>query len=225
MSRERGDDAGPEKLGHASYGLSWEEPLLFERSRPGRVGYSLPDPDVPVADPEAVFEAGFLRDDLPALPELSEVDVVRHFTRISTWNAAVDLGFYPLGSCTMKYNPKINEWAARLPGFAQIHPLQPVATAQGMLELCWRLEQALAEVSGMDRVTPAARRRRAGRTHRHHDDPRLPRTPRREAPHRAGARLGTRHQPGERGAERLPGRDDSLRPRRHPRTRKPSRTQ
>ena len=156
--RERGRDAGPERLGHATYGLSWEEPLLFERSRPGRVGYSIPEADVPVVEPESVFEPGFLRDDLPALPELSEVDVVRHFTRISTWNAAVDLGLYPLGSCTMKYNPKINEWAARLPGFARIHPLQPADTVQGVLELCWRLEQALAEVSGMDRVSlqPAA---------------------------------------------------------------------
>ena len=139
MSRERGVDTGPERLGHTTYGLSWEEPLLFERSRPGRVGYSIPEADVPVTEPESIFEAGFLRDDLPALPELSEVDVVRHFTRISTWNAAVDLGLYPLGSCTMKYNPKINEWAARLPGFARIHPLQPPATAQGALELCWRL--------------------------------------------------------------------------------------
>ena len=158
MSRERGEDAGPERLGHATFGLSWEEPLLFERSRPGRIGYSIPEADVPVTEPESIFGAGFLRDDLPALPELSEVDVVRHFTRISTWNAAVDLGLYPLGSCTMKYNPKINEWAARLPGFARIHPLQPVATAQGVLELCWRLEQALAEISVMDRVSlqPAA---------------------------------------------------------------------
>lgn len=152
------DERGPEGVGHATRGLAWEEPLLFERSRPGRTGYSLPDLDVPDADPADAFPADWLRDDLPGLPELSEVEVVRHFTRLSTWNAAVDLGLYPLGSCTMKYNPKINEALARLPGFAAAHPLQPPALAQGFLELCWRLEQALAEVSGMDRVTlqPAA---------------------------------------------------------------------
>jgi glycine dehydrogenase subunit 2 len=95
---------------------------------------------------------------VPELPELSEVDVVRHFTRLSTWNAAVDLGTYPLGSCTMKYNPKLNERAARLPGFAQAHPLQPVELSQGFLQLCHELEGQLAEISGMDRVTlqPAA---------------------------------------------------------------------
>jgi glycine dehydrogenase subunit 2 len=156
MSDER--DRGPERVGHATHGITWEEPLLFERSTPGRVGYSLPEADVPDAPPEAVFEASQLRDAVDGLPELSEVDVVRHFTRLSTWNAAVDLGLYPLGSCTMKYNPKVNEWAARLPGFARAHPLQPPARSQGILELMWRLEQALAEVSGMDRVSlqPAA---------------------------------------------------------------------
>jgi glycine dehydrogenase subunit 2 len=95
---------------------------------------------------------------VPGLPEVSEVDVVRHFTRLSTWNAAVDLGLYPLGSCTMKYNPKVNEKAARLPGFAAGHPLQPPELMQGFLQLCHELEGFLAEVSGMDRVTlqPAA---------------------------------------------------------------------
>ena len=154
---ERGEPS-PERVGHSTRGLAWEEPLLFERSRPGRVGYSIPAADVPEADPAAVFDPAWLRDDLPGFPELSEVDVVRHFTRLSTWNAAVDLGLYPLGSCTMKYNPKVNEALARLPGFACAHPLQPPALAQGLLELMWRLEQALAEVSGMDRVSlqPAA---------------------------------------------------------------------
>jgi glycine dehydrogenase subunit 2 len=99
-----------------------------------------------------------VREDLAGFPELSEIDVVRHFTRLSTWNAAVDLGLYPLGSCTMKYNPKVNEVVARLPGFAAAHPLQPSALAQGFLELLWNLERQLAEVSGMDRVSlqPAA---------------------------------------------------------------------
>jgi len=156
VSDER--DRGPERVGHATRGTSWEEPLLFERSRPGRVGYSIPEPDVPWVEPEASFDPSWLRSEVEPLPELSEVDVVRHFTRLSTWNAAVDLGLYPLGSCTMKYNPKLNEWTARLPGFARAHPLQPVARSQGILELMWRLEQALAEISGMDRVSlqPAA---------------------------------------------------------------------
>jgi glycine dehydrogenase subunit 2 len=159
-SRERSDAeaGGPERVGSATHGIAWEEPLIFERSRPGRLGCSLPEADVPEVDPASVLDAEALRPDLPDLPEVSEVEVVRHFTRLSTWNAAVDLGLYPLGSCTMKYNPKLNEWAARLPGFASAHPLQPVPLSQGILELAWRLEQALAEISGMDRVSlqPAA---------------------------------------------------------------------
>ena len=113
---------------------------------------------VPPIDPASVLPAQALREDIPDLPELSEVEVVRHFTRLSTWNAAVDLALYPLGSCTMKYNPKVNERLARLPGFADAHPLQPVALMQGFLHLCHELERQLAEVSGMDRVSlqPAA---------------------------------------------------------------------
>jgi len=147
-----------EQVGNSGRGFSYEEPLLFERSRPGRVGNQLPELDVPAVDARGLLPEGCVRDDLPGLPELSEVEVVRHFTRLSTWNAAVDLGLYPLGSCTMKYNPKVNERAARLPGFAQAHPLQPVELQQGFLQLCHDLEGHLAEVSGMDRVTlqPAA---------------------------------------------------------------------
>ena len=146
------------QVGNATRGFSYEEPLLFERSRPGRVGYSLPDSDVPPVDPAALLGRGLVRDAIPALPELSEVEVIRHFTRISTWNAAVDFGLYPLGSCTMKYNPKVNERAARLPGFAAAHPMQPAALMQGFLQLCFELERHLGEVTGMDRVTlqPAA---------------------------------------------------------------------
>ncbi|MDH3686436.1 MAG: aminomethyl-transferring glycine dehydrogenase subunit GcvPB [Myxococcales bacterium] len=139
-------------------GLTYEEPLLFELSRPGRVGYALPEADVPHAPAEESLPPGWLREDVEGLPEVSEVDVVRHFTRLSTWNAAVDLGLYPLGSCTMKYNPKVNERVARLPGFARSHPLQPESESQGILELLHRLEGCLAEISGMDHVTlqPAA---------------------------------------------------------------------
>ena len=129
------------------------EPTIFELSRPGRKGIRFPAPDVPkTALPDA-----FLREELP-LPELPENTVIRHFTNISQLNHAIDTGFYPLGSCTMKYNPKINEETARLPGFSQIHPLQPVATVQGALGLMHEAQQWLAEISGFDAVTlqPAA---------------------------------------------------------------------
>ncbi len=142
---------------NATNGLAYEEGLLFEQSRPGRRGAELPAADVPRVDPRALL-GPLVRDDLPGLPEVSEVDVVRHFTRLSTWNAAVDLGLYPLGSCTMKYNPKLNERVARLPGFAAAHPLSPAERVQGLLALFFDLEQLLAEIAGMDRVTlqPAA---------------------------------------------------------------------
>jgi len=144
--------------GNVAGGTSYEEALLFELSREGRRGHALPDLDVPTVDARERLGADALRDDEPELPELSEVEVVRHFTRMSTWNASVDFALYPLGSCTMKYNPKVNERLARLPGFAQAHPLQPEPLSQGLLDLCWRLEQQLGEVSGMDRVSlqPAA---------------------------------------------------------------------
>jgi glycine dehydrogenase subunit 2 len=124
------------------------EPTIFELSRPGRRGCSLPQVDVP----ETELPAGMLRDDLP-LPEVSEVDVVRHYVRLSQLNHAVDVGFYPLGSCTMKYNPKVNDAAARLPGFAQSHPYQPVESAQGNLRLLYELQEALKAISGFGAVT------------------------------------------------------------------------
>jgi len=102
-----------------SRGLVLDENLLFEQSQPGRVGYSLTGLDVPSVTPDS----SLIREEITDFPELSEVDVVRHYTRLSTWNYGVDSGFYPLGSCTMKYNPKINEAVARLPGFANIHPV------------------------------------------------------------------------------------------------------
>ena len=129
------------------------EPTIFELSRPNRKGVRFPEPDVPLAD----MPKEFLRENLP-LPEVPENEVVRHFTNISQLNHAVDIGFYPLGSCTMKYNPKINEEAARLPGFSQIHPLQPVETVQGALGLMYETQQWLAEISGFNAVSlqPAA---------------------------------------------------------------------
>ncbi len=133
------------------------EPLIFDYSSPGRTTASLPEPDVPVEPIEQLLPASLIRQDLP-LPEVSELDVVRHFTRLSQKNACIDTTFYPLGSCTMKYNPRVNEEAARLPGFAQIHPYQDEATVQGALHLIYDLQRYLAEVSGMDAVSlqPAA---------------------------------------------------------------------
>jgi glycine dehydrogenase subunit 2 len=130
------------------------EPVIFERSRPGRRGVAVPPLDVPEAPP---LPPEFLRDDLP-LPEVSELDVVRHYVRLSQLNFAIDSVFYPLGSCTMKYNPKAHEEAARLRGFQQIHPLQPTETVQGALELMFNLQEALAEISGLPAVSlqPAA---------------------------------------------------------------------
>lgn len=133
------------------------EALIFERSQTGRVGYSLPKLDVPeTAD---VLPADLRRDDgLEGVPEVSEVDVVRHFTRMSTWNYSIDLGMYPLGSCTMKYNSRLNEKAARIGGLAGVHPLAPEEETQGALELIWRLQQDLSEITGLPGVTlqPAA---------------------------------------------------------------------
>ena len=133
-------------------------PLIFERSRPGRTAWSLPAPSVPRAPLEEHIHPAYLRKTPPDLPEVSEVDVIRHYTGLSQRNHGVDSGFYPLGSCTMKYNPKRNEAAARLPGFTRIHPLQPVETVQGALELFKRLEEYLAEITGMDAISlqPAA---------------------------------------------------------------------
>jgi len=132
--------------------------LIFELSSPGRYAYSLPECDVPDADPAAHVPAAHLRRSPAELPEVSEVDVIRHYSRLSQMNYGVDTNFYPLGSCTMKYNPKINEDMARLPGFLRLHPLTPEAQSQGALQLMFELARDLAEISGMDEVSlqPAA---------------------------------------------------------------------
>ncbi len=129
------------------------EPLLCELSIRGRVGFRFPEPDVPLSP----LPEGLLRQDLP-LPELYEPDVVRHFTRLSQLNHSIDIGFYPLGSCTMKYNPKVNEETARLAGFALAHPLQPIETVQGSLALMFELQEWLKEIGGFAGITlqPAA---------------------------------------------------------------------
>ncbi len=135
-----------------------DQALIFEVSKPGRVGYSLPELDVPELNLEDVIPADYLRAEEPELPEVSELDIMRHYTALSRRNHGVDSGFYPLGSCTMKYNPKINENVARYNGFAHIHPLQDESTVQGALGLMYDLQEHLKEITGMDEVTlqPAA---------------------------------------------------------------------
>ena len=134
-------------------GLILNEPLLWKKGRKGRRAYSQPRRDVPVSQlPQELLGDG------PEFPELSEVDVVRHYTRLSTWNFGLDTGMYPLGSCTMKYNPKTNERQAALPGFAAAHPLLPASLCQGGLRLMAEMECFLAEITGLDAVSlqPAA---------------------------------------------------------------------
>jgi glycine cleavage system P protein (glycine dehydrogenase) subunit 2 len=138
--------------------ITQNEQLLFEKSSPGKKGYQLPALDVPPADPRSALGAANVRSEIDGFPEVSEVEVIRHFTRLSTWNYAIDLGLYPLGSCTMKYNPRVNELVARLDGLAWVHPYQPGVLTQGAMEIMARLEAALLEITGMDAVTlqPAA---------------------------------------------------------------------
>lgn len=135
-----------------------EEPLIFEQGGEGRRGYSLPKWDVEAVEIQQVLPSHLLRKELKDFPQLSEVDVVRHFTRLSQWNYGVDSGFYPLGSCTMKYNPKLNEEVARMKGFVHIHPYQPESLVQGILKLMYELGGFLTEITGMDQATlqPAA---------------------------------------------------------------------
>ncbi len=138
---------------------SQNEGLIFERSQTGRVGYMLPKLDVEATDIDSIIPAELRRsDDLEGVPEVSEVDVIRHFTRISTWNYSIDLGMYPLGSCTMKYNSRLNEKTARIGGFTNLHPLAPEEESQGALELIYKLQEDLAEITGLPGVSlqPAA---------------------------------------------------------------------
>src|SRR6476659_7098183 len=125
-------------------------PLLFESGSPGRSAFQWP---APATAPEALLPRALLRDDIEGFPELGELEVLRHFTRLSQRNFSIESEFYPLGSCTMKYNPKINEVVARLPGFAEAHPLAPPELLQGALALLHELERILAEISGMAHVS------------------------------------------------------------------------
>ncbi len=135
-----------------------DEPLICERGSPGRVGYSLPADDLPDRGKHSDLAPELCRETLEHFPEVSEAEVVRHFTRLSQWNFSAATTLYPLGSCTMKYNPVVNEMVVRLPGFAQLHPLMPDDCVQGALALLADLERRLAEISGMDAISlqPAA---------------------------------------------------------------------
>ncbi|AXC13668.1 Glycine dehydrogenase [decarboxylating] (glycine cleavage system P2 protein) [Acidisarcina polymorpha] len=137
--------------------LTQNESLTFEKSSPGKKAYKLPPLDVPEVDAAAVL-GGAVREDAGYLPELSEIEIIRHFTRLSTWNYAIDLGMYPLGSCTMKYNPRVNELVSRLEGIAEAHPYQPEHLSQGALQIIRTLQDCLIEITGMDTITlqPAA---------------------------------------------------------------------
>src|ERR1041385_6879297 len=135
------------------------ESLIFERSQAGRIGYRLPPLDVPAQAVEYIVPSKFLREgDLEGLPEVSEVDVIRHFVRMSTWNYSIDQGMYPLGSCTMKYNSRLNEKVARIANFANLHPLASEAESQGALQVIYELQQHLAEITGLPGISlqPAA---------------------------------------------------------------------
>jgi glycine dehydrogenase subunit 2 len=148
-----------------------KEPLIYEISSPGRIGVSLPECDVP----QASLPDGYLRQDLP-LPEVAEVDLMRHYLRLSQLNHGVDKGFYPLGSCTMKYNPKVNEEAAKLPGFVHTHPYQSLDIVQGNLFVMYYLQEFLKEIT-------AASGWCAWRTGRRADDPCLSSSARRSQAH------------------------------------------
>src|ERR1700686_3536539 len=147
-----------DRIKKASRHTNQNEGLIFEKSSPGKRAFELPPLDVPAADPAKALGANHRSDGVAGFPEVSEIEVMRHFTRLSTWNYAIDLGMYPLGSCTMKYNPRVNEFVARLDGIATEHPYQPQELSQGCLQVLQLLEKCLIEITGMDAITlqPAA---------------------------------------------------------------------
>src|SRR5207245_6919700 len=147
-----------DRIKKASLDTNQTEGLIFEKSSPGKRALELPPLAVPAADPAKSLGANHRRAGIEGFPEVSEIEVLRHFTRLSTWNYAIDLGMYPLGSCTMKYNPRVNEFVARLDGIATEHPYQPQEPSQGCLRILQLLLQCLTEITGMDTGTldPAA---------------------------------------------------------------------
>ena len=185
------------------------EGLVFEKSSPGKKAYKLPPLDVPAVNAAALL--GDAHRKTPGLlPELSEIEIIRHFTRLSTWNYAIDLGMYPLGSCTMKYNPRVNEFVSRIEGLAEAHPYRPESLAQGVLEVIDLLQRCLIEITGMDTITlqPAAG------AHGEFTGILLVRawheSQGQRTPQDHHSRLGARHQSGDRGHLRLPGRESQV---------------
>ena len=148
---------GPRTLGKVRPHQTQNEALVFEKSSPGKKAYKLPPLDVPAVDVAQLLGETH-RKTAGLLPELSEIEIIRHFTRLSTWNYAIDLGMYPLGSCTMKYNPRVNEFVSRIEGLAEAHPYRPDSLAQGVLDVIALLQKCLIEITGMDTITlqPAA---------------------------------------------------------------------
>src|ERR1700740_425557 len=146
------------KIKKASRHTNQNAGLIFEKSSPGKRAFDLPPLDVPAVDPAKVLGGAHRRAGVEGFPEVSEIEVLRHFTRLSTWNYAIDLGMYPLGSCTMKYNPRVNEFVARLDGIATEHPYQPLELSKGCLKIMRLLLDCLVEITGMDTGTlePAA---------------------------------------------------------------------
>src|ERR1700747_1784549 len=147
-----------EKIKKASRHTNQNEGLIFEKSSPGKRAFELPPLDVPSCDTEQALGTNYRREGVTGFPEVSEIEAIRHFTRLSTWNYAIDYGMYPLGSCTMKYNPRVNEFVARLGGIGTENPYHPQELSQGCLKILRLLEQCLLEITGMDTITlqPAA---------------------------------------------------------------------
>jgi glycine dehydrogenase subunit 2 len=150
-------NSGPRTTGKVRPHQTQNEALVFEKSSPGKRAYKLPPLDVPAVDAAELLQNAH-RTKRAELPELSEIEIIRHFTRLSTWNYAIDLGMYPLGSCTMKYNPRVNEFVSRIEGLAEAHPYRPDSLAQGALEIIDLLQRCLLDITGMDAITlqPAA---------------------------------------------------------------------
>jgi glycine dehydrogenase subunit 2 len=150
-------NSGLRTLGKVRPHQTQNEALVFEKSSPGKRAYKMPPLDVPAVDAATLLGSSH-RTTPGLLPELSEIEIIRHFTRLSTWNYAIDLGMYPLGSCTMKYNPRVNEAVARIEGLAEAHPYHPDSLAQGVLEIIELLQRCLIEITGMNAITlqPAA---------------------------------------------------------------------
>ena len=151
------ETAAPRTTGKVRPHQTQNESLVFEKSSPGKRAYKMPPLDVPAVDAKSLLGKAH-RSQSAQLPELSEIEIIRHFTRLSTWNYAIDLGMYPLGSCTMKYNPRVNEFVSRIEGLAEAHPYRPDSLAQGVLEVIELLQRCLLDITGMDAITlqPAA---------------------------------------------------------------------